>query len=252
MHVYAGRFAELYDQFYAQKPYQAEADLLRTLLRDHQGREPIRNLLELACGTGTNAVLMAESGFSVVATDISPDMLACARSKGSAVEFLQQDMVELDLPGCLFDAALCLFDSLGYLVTLSRVERVLQRVRRHLRVDGLFVFDVWHAAAMLRNFEPARVRTLHTTHGTIVRLSETELDVRDSLARVTYSIFDPQADGSYRLYRETHTNRFFTCGELQALADTHGFDVVSLADGFQLDRPVGPETWHVAAVLRAR
>lgn len=48
---------------------------------DHMLRMPGMNVLELNCGTGTDAVHMARNGHRVVATDISAEMLKVAREK---------------------------------------------------------------------------------------------------------------------------------------------------------------------------
>ena len=46
----------------------------------------IGSALELGCGTGTNAVALAERGFSVTAVDLSPTALAVAKQKAQAAE----------------------------------------------------------------------------------------------------------------------------------------------------------------------
>jgi SAM-dependent methyltransferase len=249
--AYAGRFAELYDLFYADKPYAREAAFVAELLREHEGSQPVRRVLELACGTGTNAVQLAELGFSVIATDISADMLNRARGKSAAVDFRQQDMSRLDLPERPFDAAVCLFDSLGYLQTNEAILATLVRVREHLRPGAPFVVEVWHAAAMLRGFDPVRVRSWSSPLGEIVRISETKLRAERALAEVRYTIFDPQPGGTHQLVRETHVNRYFLCEEVRALAQQAGFESVELFAGFDRQRAIDGDTWHVVARLRS-
>ncbi len=55
-----------------------------------------RPVLEIGCGTGTNAIWMAEQGCKVVATDISPTAVKKAIEKAGAskvaVEFLEADI----------------------------------------------------------------------------------------------------------------------------------------------------------------
>ncbi|HLA82641.1 MAG TPA: methyltransferase domain-containing protein, partial [Thermoleophilia bacterium] len=79
MTSYAGRHAELYDVFYSDKPYAAEAAFVHECFGRYAGF-PVRRLLELACGTGRHAIELAKMGYELVATDNSPDMLASARS----------------------------------------------------------------------------------------------------------------------------------------------------------------------------
>src|SRR5215831_8801520 len=117
MSSYNCRHALLYDTFYARKPYRQEAAFVDECLQKFSVRRPER-LLELACGTGSHALVLESLGYQITAVDNSPDMLKQAWAKAqeisSRVEFRLQDMRMLDQPEGPFDAAYCLFDSLGY------------------------------------------------------------------------------------------------------------------------------------------
>jgi len=247
---YSARFAELYDLFYANKPYAEEAAFINDLLQ-RESDAPVRSVLELACGTGTNAALLTRHGLSVVGTDLSGDMIAKARAKAPGLDFRQQDMRDLDIPERPFDAAICLFDSLGFLQSNENILRVLQRVRAHLRPRGLFVFEFWHAPAMLQKHEPTRVREWDSDRGRILRISETTLDVRNSLAHVKCTVLDPQPGGQHVRLEEVYTNRYFMCPEVSLFASKAGFEAVSFLNGFSRDSGITSATWHVLAVLRA-
>src|SRR3990172_5735803 len=155
MTSYSGRHAELYDLFYSEKAYDAEAAFVHHCLGQYAGF-PVHRLLELACGTGRHAIELAKMGYELVATDNSPDMLASARSatqgRSLPVHFETQDMRSLHLGSQQFDAAICLFDSIGYVETNDAVALVFEGVRRHLREGGLFLFEFWHAPAMLTSY----------------------------------------------------------------------------------------------------
>ena len=70
--------------------------------------------------------------------------------------------------GGSYDVMICLFDSIGYVVSNSGLLRVFQGVHRNLRPKGLFIFEFWHAAAMLTSYSPLRVRKLAVTEGEIL------------------------------------------------------------------------------------
>jgi len=253
MSSYAGRYAELYDLFYSDKPYQEEARFVHRCL--HQWSDgPVRRLLELACGTGSHALALGKLGYEIVATDNSPDMLARARSKAekasSRIDFRWQDMRDLDLPDRPFDAAISLFDSIGYTVTNEDLVRTLRGVHRYLRPGGLFVFEFWNAAAMLSYFEPERIRRWPVPGGEVVRLSETTLDREQRLARVRYTIIDLRADGTYSSYEETHVNRYFSPREMADWLSSCGFAPVKWFAGFTEDENISDATWHIVGVAR--
>ncbi len=89
--------------------------------------------VELGCGTGTNAVFLAQRGFDVVALDLSPVALEAARRKaadaGVRIDFQQADLCRLDRDlgtfAFLFDRGCyhCArrIDLSGYLDTLRRL-----------------------------------------------------------------------------------------------------------------------------------
>lgn len=105
--------ARLYDQINGDQ-YAPYAAFLKQCFRC--ARIPVREVLDLGCGTGGITVLLAESGFDMVAVDISPEMLSVAKDrKGSEnILYVCQDMRALDLYGTV-QAAYSSFDCLNYL-----------------------------------------------------------------------------------------------------------------------------------------
>jgi SAM-dependent methyltransferase len=96
---------------------EAVWDMLATTL------QPGQRVLELGCGTGEDAIWLAQQGISVVATDASAGMLTVARAKvrqaglTDRVQFAQMDAARLGLvggaPGAHYDAALADFGVLN-------------------------------------------------------------------------------------------------------------------------------------------
>jgi SAM-dependent methyltransferase len=255
MSSYLERHAELYDLFYRDKPYEAEAAFVADRLAE-AGAPPPGSILELACGTGRHAFELEARGYAVVATDYSPDMLACAAAtKGkltSRVELVEQDMRRLDLGGRTFDAVVSLFDSIGYVQTNESLLAVLEGARRHLRPGGLLLIEFWHAAAMLRAHEPVRVRRFSTPTGQVIRISETRLDYPRQTAAVAYTILELGNDGSVHRLEETQTNRYFLVQEMAGWIERAGFDPLRFYAGFDVDRPIDGDTWHIVLVARRR
>lgn len=253
MTSYSGRHAELYDLFYADKTYEAEAAFVDQCLREYSVG-PANNLLEIACGTGTHALLLEKRGYRIVATDYSEDMLERAKQKGtsSRVDFRLQDMTQLDVNGGPFDAAYCLFDAIGYVATNESLAKVFRGVHKHLRPDGLFIFEFWHAGAMLRHYDPVRVRRWKTDNSLILRISETTLDYANQLSRVSYSIYELKSDETYSSLSETQMNRYFLVQEMAAWLATTGFAPIKFFAGFTTDETISDETWHIVAVARRK
>lgn len=92
--------------------------------------------LVLACGSGRNALRLAESGFEVTAVDISPVAIDMARVesevRGLVIEWRVADIDDLELPQAVFD-----------LITMIRyVNRaVWPRLVDWLSVDGWLLME---------------------------------------------------------------------------------------------------------------
>lgn len=250
---YAGRYAELYDLFYADKPYGDEAAFVHQCIREFSGILA-HDILELACGTGRHAFELEKFGYAVTATDRSVEMLGVARQRAaendSRVEFVAADMQQLDLPKKNWDAAVCLFDSIGYLKTNAAIKMALDRIRDHLRQAGLFVFEFWHAPAMLNGYSPIRKRSWKMGNAEIVRTSETSLDHDNSLANVRYTVNEIRNGQTFNAFRELHINRFFTVDEMEKLLTSARFEPLKCFAGFNKTEPIGDKTWHIVAVAR--
>ena len=108
--------AGAYDALTEDVGYAQRADFLEKLLR--RSAIPVKLVLDLACGTGTIACLLAAKGYDVTATDLSEEMLTQGMNKAAALErppfFLLQSMPKLHLLEPV-DAAVSTLDSLNYL-----------------------------------------------------------------------------------------------------------------------------------------
>jgi SAM-dependent methyltransferase len=108
--------------------------------------EPGR-FIDLGCGTGRLSIPLAERGHHVVAVDLSAEMLRVAGVKAAAagahIDRVQANLVELMCFGDkTFDAAACLFSTLGMVAGAENRRRVLENVHRLLRPGGTFVLHV--------------------------------------------------------------------------------------------------------------
>lgn len=101
-------------------------------------------MIDLGCGPGRAAIPFARRGWSVVGIDLSESMLAaCGRNAGAAgvdVQRLQANIVELNcLRAETFDAALCLFSTLGMIAGAANRLQVLQNAARVLSPGGTLI-----------------------------------------------------------------------------------------------------------------
>jgi SAM-dependent methyltransferase len=136
------RSPENYDLIYLSfKDYEDEAGKIADLLRaTHPGA---RTILDVACGTGEHARhLSSQHGFTVDGIDLDPGFIEIAAGKNPRGNFRQANMTGFDL-GRTYDIVLCLFSSIGYVVTREKLVRALASFRRHIADDGIVLVEPW-------------------------------------------------------------------------------------------------------------
>jgi SAM-dependent methyltransferase len=220
--------AEYYDLIYSTwKDYASEAEQLANLMR--QVKPGCRTVLDVACGTGEHARLLAGRGFEVDGLDLDPAFLAIAQRKHSSGRLFEADMTEFHLPH-RYDVVLCLFSSIGYLTTLDGVTRALSCFREHLSAGGVVVLEPWFAPGVL---DPTRVTTT-TGEAPGIRVTRTaRIEVEGRLSRLFFDYDISDSTGARRV-SEVHELGLYTPSELlQAFRDAGleaRFDEKGLSD----------------------
>ena len=132
-----------YDRLTNDVDYGSTVDFYMQIL-EKEGLKP-RTAVDLACGTGSVALLLARKGMKVVGVDLSEDMLAVASQKAQDCPnppmFICQSLQQLQL-GRGVDLAVCALDSLDYITEPADCALAIKRVYKALNPGGCFIFDV--------------------------------------------------------------------------------------------------------------
>ena len=135
--------AASYDRLTNDVDYGAVVDFYNQILQRDNLRP--RTAVDLACGTGSVAMLLAEQGMKVTAVDLSEDMLTVASEKVRGMAnpplFVCQPLQELRLPRGV-DLAVCALDSLDYITDPDDCAQAIKQVYKALNPGGIFIFDV--------------------------------------------------------------------------------------------------------------
>jgi len=126
-------------------------------------REGKTRLLEIGSGPGRDGKFFADHGFSVVCTDLSPEMVSLCRKKG--LEARVMDFMHLDFPKRGFDAVFALNCLLH--VPKKNFESVLETIHALLRPSGLFYLGQYGGEDVEGpwpedSYEPKRFFSFHT------------------------------------------------------------------------------------------
>lgn len=226
-----GVFSEFYDALTANVSYDTVAQVLSSLLtRYGKGRGL---LLDLACGTGSVSVRLAEKGYEVIGVDLSPEMLSEAQNKaysaGQNILFLCQDMTKLDLYGTV-DAAVCTLDGLCHLPDEESVFAALQKVSLFMNPGGVFLFDVnsvYKHRAVLGN------NTFVYDTDDVYCVWQNTLLSDGVTVQMDLDFFEPVSDaGDYVRQSERFTERAYPRETLEAMLKKAGFTVLDVFDGY--------------------
>ena len=135
--------AASYDRLTNDVDYSAIVDFYWEIL-DREGLQP-RSAVDLACGTGSVALLLAQRGLQVTGVDMSEEMLCMAFQKAMDVEnrptFACQLLQNLRLPKGV-DLAVSALDGLDYILNPDDCKQAIARVYKALNPGGCFIFDV--------------------------------------------------------------------------------------------------------------
>jgi SAM-dependent methyltransferase len=108
----------------------------RAAFLDRLKADGCQRLLEIGAGTGQDSLFFQQQGLTVVATDLSPEMVARCRAKG--VDAIVADFLGLDFPPESFDAVYALNCLLH--VPNADLPAVLDSIHGLLRPGGWFFF----------------------------------------------------------------------------------------------------------------
>lgn len=201
-------------------------------------------ILDVPCGQGRHAHLLAEAGFDVDALDYSEHLLKLARKRGAGdtLRYLQGDMREL--PGRWtgrFDAVLNLFTSFGFFLDPKDDRRVIAEFARVLKSGGLFVFHGGSRDGVMARFLDRD--WWQTEDGTMVA-HERDFDPLSGVLHIRSTFQGPKVKGE----RE-HRIRLYTATRLAELCADAGLIVEQAFDGFH-DRPLGRRSTEMLLVAR--
>jgi SAM-dependent methyltransferase len=250
-----GLYSAYYDLLYRDKDYVAEADYVAQSLSRFVPEQA--HVLELGCGTGVHAELLARKGFHVTGVERSESMytqavvrantLRTSDCRGSFVPRLStaQDFRCDDS----FDTVISLFHVLSYQTDAESIDRFFETVVRHLKPGGVFLFDVWYGPAVLTQKPSMRVKRMRSEKLEVVRIAEPTIDTTQSIVNVHYQIFArTQSDGDFQSVTEEHSMRYFFATEIHDLAQKFQLNVVSFEEWLS-QRPLSDETWGACFVL---
>ncbi|MGC4087327.1 MAG: class I SAM-dependent methyltransferase [Polyangiaceae bacterium] len=250
-----GTYSRYYDLLYKNKDYASEVAYVERLIQRHGAGA--KSILDLGCGTGRHAHLLARKGYAVTGVDRSEEMLVTAKAsphvdtepvqQGVAPEFLQGDLRETRL-GREFDVVVSLFHVMSYQTSNADLQAAFSTIREHLRPGGVFMFDCWYGPAVLTQRPQVRIQRLEDEHIAVTRLAEPVMRPTENVVDVNYQIFiQDKGSGRTEQLSETHTMRYLFAPEVTLLCESAGLKLLGLSE-FMSDAEPSVLTWNALFV----
>lgn len=253
--IFETDYADTYDIVYRDKDYAREVEAIGRLFERYK-TGAIKSVLDLGCGTGRHAMLLARSDLDVVGVDQSDAMLEHARklaqaaTPGRSPTFLKGDVRDFDA-GRTFDAALMMFNVLGYMTSNDDLLAALRSVRRHVRDGGLFMFDIWYGPAVAAHPPTDRIKEFKSPAGDMIRLATGKMYPQENRYDVSIRLITIDNKTVKSDTVESHPVRYFFPLEIDLALRQAGFRMVALQQFPDVDERPDMNTWPAVVVAVA-
>ena len=263
MKEYTG-FAEVYDMFMDNVPYDKWAKYLQKLLKENGAKEGI--VCELGCGTGKMTRRLRDMGYDMIGIDISQDMLHIAMEQETALKktgtqnadickaeskhvksdkknnyeilYLNQDMREFELYGTVA-AVVSICDSRNYITEKEDLLTTFKLVRNYLDPGGVFIFDM-NTPYYYRKKLGEQTICENRDEGSFIWENYYDPDTKINEFDMTIYIRRNADDAGHELYErfeETHFQRAYSIAEVKALLKKAGLKDIKVYKAFTKDIP---------------
>lgn len=245
------KYAQYYDLLYKNKNYKAECDFLEKIFKKYS-KEPIYSILDLGCGTGGHALVLAKRGYRVVGVDASPEMIRIAKIKSKKqirINFKQGDIRKLKLKK-KFDAAISMFAVMSYQSNEKDIISAFRTANKHLNQEGIFIFDCWHGPAVLKQRPEKRVKIFQQKDEKIIRIATPFLNTKKQIVKVEYELIRVLKEKVLKSFKEIHTMRYFFPAEIKKYLRETGFKLIKICPFMKLNESPTDKNWNVTVIAK--
>lgn len=234
MEAYTG-FADVYDMFMDNIPYEEWCEYLSGLLKEYQVNDGL--VLDLGCGTGTLTRLLSDRGYDMIGVDLSGEMLELAMEKEAeepkGILYLMQDMREFELYGTV-RAIVSICDSMNYILDEEDFVQVLKLANNYLDPGGVFIFDL-NTIYKYRDTMGETTIAENRDEGSFIW--ENYYDEEEMINEYDLTLFIREDDGRFCKYEETHYQRAYDLALVKEMIEEAGMEFVACYDAFTKNAP---------------
>ena len=247
MILFGEEYSSAYDHLYKDKDYEKECDFIETFFPEPPSK--VSSILDLGCGTGGHSIILSQRGYNVSGVDRSKEMINIAKRKTDDlnlhIDFINSDINNIDL-NKRFDVIISMFSVINYQTTNETLSEFCRVVKKHLKEDGIFMFDAWYGPAVLSQKPKECIREVRVDNSkTIVRFTKPGLDLLNHTIEISFKVWYLDKDKLVKKTNESHTMRFLFPQEIKYFLEVAGFKEIKFFPFLKSKRQLTEQDWNM-------
>lgn len=246
-------YSKFYNLLYSDKDYKKESEYILSKIEEYlpEKHENI-SLLDIGCGTGKHLKFLKPKFSKAVGIDPSKSMIKIAKleNKKKSINFKIASAQNLQLK-TKFDVIVSLFHVFSYQNNHSDLNSYILNIHKHLKPNGIFIFDFWFEKAVIFQKPEIRVKKIEDSNFKITRISTPIHDKKNKTVDVIFDIFVQNKLKNDRLKYmcETHKMKYFNTKNVEKVLSDFGFKVLKFEEPVSGNLP-NKDTWGVCCVAK--
>ena len=143
-----------------------------------------------------------------------------------------------------------MFAVMGYLRDNKHLLAGLRTAQKHLRPEGVFIFDGWFGPAVLAQKPEERCHEYQDGQDTIVRKVTPSLDAIRQTVTVHYDVSVNRNGQIVKQIEEEHVMRFMFVQEMAFAMEAAGLNLIHYCPFLEPDGELSADTWNLSFVAR--
>ncbi|MBN2259541.1 MAG: class I SAM-dependent methyltransferase [Clostridiales bacterium] len=214
----------IYDNYMADYDYKSVIDKIEKYLRELK----VKNVLDLACGTGNASFELYERAYAVTGVDLSEEMLMVAKEKALEknykIKFMLSDMRDFQM-NTRFDAVISLTDGFNYLLDEEDLSQAFNNVFEHLKSNGIFIFDM---SSIYKFKEIIGNTTFAENDEDSSYIWENYYDEENNILDFDVTIFTKTSKDLFERKMENHTQKGYGIEVIEKLLKLSNFEILDV------------------------
>ena len=248
-------YSQYYDLLYLDKDYKGEVKYITNLI--NKFNSGAQSILELGCGTGIHACMLASEGFEILGIDLSESMITQANkrreemtpSELSKVRFKKADVRNFKIDK-KFDTVISLFHVASYQVLNDDLQSYFKTASEHLKNTGVFIFDFWYGPAVLTDLPKVRVKKFENQLVSVIRIAEPLIHFNKNIVDVNFTISIVNKESrKFEEIKECHSMRYLFLPEIEMFLRNFNFSKFTTEE-WMTGNDVNEKTWGVTLIAK--